>query len=170
MLNSHFRRVFAGNRRRRSHATCTEQLEVRTLLTAEPFQSYLLYATTRMPESQPYIDYQVGDWDDDGVLDIFNIHSANTASGNVEVFVYSTKYGYFDYTVSGGPTVYTDRIVTSMPAVTSKDWEFRMDNLFGSQHPDLVAIQKRSTESGFVEVTTLNGSDNFATEIGRAHV
>ena len=59
MLNSLFRRVFAGNRRRRSHATCTEQLEVRTLLTAELFQSYLLYATTRMPESQPYIDYQV---------------------------------------------------------------------------------------------------------------
>ena len=163
MLNNLLRRISAGNRRRRSKAQFAEQLEVRTLLTAEPLQNYLLYATTRMPESEPFIDYQLGDWDDDGVTDVFNIHSANTASGNVEVFVYSSNYSYFDYTVGGGSTVYTNRIITGMPAVTSKDWEFRIDNLFGSQHPDLVAIHKSSTASGFVEVTTLSGSDDFQT-------
>ncbi len=163
MLNNLLRRVFSGYRRRRSQNQCAEQLEVRTLLTAESFQSYLLYATTRMPEAQPYIEYQAGDWDDDGVTDIFNIHSANTESGNVEVFVYASRYSSFDFTAGGGSTIYTSRIVTAMPVVNSSDWEFRMDNLFGSSRPDLVAIKKRSTTSGFVEVTTLTGSDDFQT-------
>jgi hypothetical protein len=163
MLKNILRSVFAARRRRRSRVHQTEQLEVRQLLTAESFQSYLLYATTRMPESDSYIDYQAGDWDDDGVTDIFEIHSSGTASGNVEVFVYSTRYSYFDFTEGGGSTVYTDRIVTGMPAVTSNDWEFRVENLYGAQHPDLVAIHKRATTSGFVEVTTLTGSDRFLT-------
>ncbi|MCA9057233.1 MAG: hypothetical protein KDA85_01985, partial [Planctomycetaceae bacterium] len=139
-----------------------EQLEQRLLLTDLPFQQYVLYAPTAMPETDDRFTMQAGLWDNDVSTDIFLIQRAGTASSHVEVSVYSTTWGEFDFRHSGASTAYTTRLETALPTV-SDDWVFRMESWGGGTMPDLFAIHRAGTASGFVEVQVLTGESGFQT-------
>lgn len=153
------------SRRKLSHFRSAETLEVRALLTAEPFQQEVLYATTVIPEADDRHTMQVGDWNDDGTSDIFIVQRSGTASGQVEVSVYSSEFAYFDARNGGQTTAYIALLQTGL-AATNSDWEFRIDNWGGGTKPDLFAIHKANTASGFVEVTIFSGESNFTTSSG----
>lgn len=152
----------SDRRRRTFRVASTESLELRTLLTVEPFQQSVLYASMTFPEVDARTTMQTGDWNDDGVNDMFLIQRSGTASGKVEVGVYSTQYSYFDARTAGQPNYYTALLPVAMNAVNG-DREFRMDNWGGGSKPDLFAIHKANTASGFVEVTVFTGESNFTT-------
>ena len=161
-----FRRLsdlFRADRRRRLKGSnrLAETLEVRTLLTAEPFQEVLLYTTTAMPVSDPTYSYQSADWDNDGNTDLLLIQRSGTASGMVEVSVYSCAIPGFDARNNGQANAYTALLPVAM-AAASADWDFRIDNWGGGNKPDLFAIHRANTASGFVEVTIFTGESNFA--------
>lgn len=151
-----------NRRRRKLGIRSTEVLEIRMLLTAEPFQQAALYASTELPLADARTTMQAGDWNDDGVSDMFLIQRSDTTSGKVEVSVYSTQYSYFDARTGGQPNYYTALLPVAMDTVNG-DWEFRMDHWGGGSKPDLFAIHKSSTSSGFVEVTVFTGESNFTT-------
>lgn len=161
------KQVFASlqkrNLRGRLHRhRIVETLEVRSLLTAAPFQQLSLYATTNMPEATPAFTYQAADWDGNSITDVMLVQSSDTASGKVEVSVYSTQYSSFDAKNGGQANSYTALLPVAMNTVNS-DWEFRIDNWGGGSKPDLFAIHKANTASGFVEVTIFTGETNFTT-------
>ena len=163
-LNHLFSKALRSNRRRKaSRVASTEALELRTLLTAQPFQHDLLNALTTLPLVDARTTMQAGDWNDDGINDMFLIQRSGTASGKVEVGVYSTQYSYFDARTGGQANYYTALLPVAMNAVNNNDWEFRMDNWGGGSKPDLFAIHKANTASGFVEVTVFTGESNFTT-------
>ena len=171
-----FKQVFAflqkPTRRRRSNRhRITETLEIRSLLTAAPFQQLSLYATTNMPESTPASTYQAADWDGNGITDVMLVQSSGTASGKVEVSVYSTQHSSFDATTGGQANRYTALLPVAMNAVNS-DWEFRIDNWGGGSRPDLFAIHKANTSSGFVEVNVFTGESDFrsSTPVFQTHL
>lgn len=148
-------------RRRRSvKPSFAESLEIRTLLAAEPFQQHALYAFTMMPESDERFTMQTGEWNSDSVSDIFNIQRSDTASGKVEVAVYSTQFVDFDARNGGQANAWIALLPVAMP-VTNGDWDFRIDHWGGGTKPDLFAIHKANTNSGFVEVTIFTGESNF---------
>ena len=97
ILNQLFVSPWKPNRRSRlTRQRTVETLEVRTLLTSAPFQQLSLYATTVMPEASPDFTYQAADWDGNSITDIMVVQSFGTASGKVEVSVYSTEYPTFN--------------------------------------------------------------------------
>ena len=162
-LKKLFSKPLRSDRRRKTFRVASvESLELRTLLTVEPFQQGVLYASMTFPEVDARTTMQTGDWNDDGVNDMFLIQRSGTASGKVEVGVYSTQYSYFDARNGGQPNYYTALLPVAMDAVNG-DWEFRMDNWGGGSKPDLFAIHKANTASGFVEVTVFTGESNFTT-------
>lgn len=163
MVIQSFLNLFRSNHRRRRTGRnhMAEVLEVRTLLTAEPFQDVLLYATTAMPVSDPTFTYQSAEWDNDGFTDLMLIQRSGTASGMVEVSVYSTAFSSFDARNAGQANAYTALLPVAM-ASSNADWDFRIDNWGGGSKPDLFAIHKANTTSGFVEVTIFTGESNFA--------
>jgi hypothetical protein len=163
ILNVRTRR--SARRRAVAKSFAAETLEVRTLLTADPFQQYALYATTVMPQADDRFTMQVGNWDDDSVSDVFTIRRSGTESGKVEVAVYSAKFPYFDARHDGQATAWIALFPTGLNAVNA-DWEFRIDNWGAGSKPDLFAIQKANTASGFVEVTVFTGESNFESSSG----
>jgi len=163
VLRSHSRTSLA--RRRLTRSAASESLEVRALLTAAPFQQHLLYANTVMPEADDRFTMQVGEWNNDSVSDIFQIQRSGTASGNVEVSVYSTQFSNFDARHDGQTTPWIALLPVAMTAANA-DWDFRIDHWGGGTKPDLFAIHKANTASGFVELTIFTGESNFTSSSG----
>ncbi len=163
-----FSKIFHSKLRRRTVwrslalLNAVESMEVRTLLTAAAFQNKALYATTVMPAADDGTTMQAGDWDDNGISDVFLIQRSGTASGQVEVSVYSAAFASFDARNGGQSTVASARFPVAM-SVTNADWDFRIDNLRGGSKMDLFAIHKANTASGFVEVTVFTGESHFVT-------
>ena len=151
-----------ARRARSVKASVAETLEIRALLTVEPFQREVLFATTAMPEADERFTMQTGEWNNDSVTDIFIIQRSGTASGQVEVSVYSTEFVTFDARNGGQATAYIALLPVAL-ATTNADWDFRIDHWGGGTKPDLFAIHKANTTSGFVEMTIFTGESNFAT-------
>ncbi|MCA9063193.1 MAG: hypothetical protein KDA96_09040, partial [Planctomycetaceae bacterium] len=140
----------------------TEKLEERLLLTDVPFQERLLFTSTDLPQADDRFTMQSTLWDGDAYTDLLLIQRAGTSSSQVEVAVYSSAASRFDNRSSGGSTAYTQLFPTALPEV-NEDWVFRVDFWGGGTKPDLFAIHKAGTTSGFVEVQIFTGESGFTT-------
>ncbi len=79
-------------RRLRTQGLHMERLEERRLLVGQPFQMAILETGTPVPEfNNGQYTMAVADWDLDGQEDMFAIKTKSTASGKVEVSVYSAR-------------------------------------------------------------------------------
>jgi hypothetical protein len=114
---------------------------------AAPFQQFLLHTATPLVGDD--FDYAVADWNGDARPDLFAIKRQHTGSGTIEVHILSGASNYQQFLLH-----------TATPLV-GDDFDYAVTDWNHDDVPDLVAIKRRNTGSGRIEVHILSGSSNF---------
>jgi hypothetical protein len=133
--------------------TGTNRLEVHILNGANNFQTFFLETGTPIT-SQDATNYlfAMGDYNRDGLPDLYCLKHSNTGTGKLEVHVLSGASNYQSFLLeTGTPITQADAI----------NFQFAVGDYNKDGIPDLYCIKKSSTGTGTLEVHVLNGANNF---------
>ena len=120
-----------------------------------PYSCTILDAITAVSgaDASDFAAWILGDFNQDGVLDLYGIKTRNTGSGDVEVHILSGASGYHTWLLHAVVPI------TAADAANFSGWalgDYVRDGL-----PDLYAIKTRNTGSGAAEVHILSGSSDY---------
>ena len=135
---------------KKSH-TGTNSTEVHILSGASNFQRFIFQSGTGLLESNADIEFEVADWDKDGVLDLIAIKKNNTGTHNTEIRILSGASQFQQFILQIGTGLHETRDDFTFEVV---DWD--KDNTL-----DLVAIKKRGTGTNSTEIHVLSGASTF---------
>ena len=131
--------------------TGSRSTEVHILSGKNNFQSWLLQTGTILHETDDNFDFCLGDYNNDGNLDLYAIAKRNTGSKSTEVHILSGKNNFQSWLLQTGTILHE----------TDDNWAFGVSNYSGNGNKDLYCIAKNFTGSKSTEVHILNGSNNF---------
>ena len=131
--------------------TGSKSTEVHILSGKNNFQSWLLNTGTILHETDDNWDFCLGDYNNDGNLDLYAIAKRNTGSKSTEVHILSGKNNFQSWLLNTGTILHE----------TDDNWAFGVSNYTGQGNKDLYCIAKRCTGSKSTEIHILNGSNNF---------
>ena len=97
------------------------------------------------------MDFCLGDYNNDGKLDLYTIKKNHTGSKSTEVHILSGSNNFQSWLLQTG-TILNE---------TGSNWVFGVSNYSGQGNKDLYCIAKNCTGSKSTEVHILNGSKNF---------
>ncbi|KAJ5150900.1 uncharacterized protein N7482_010152 [Penicillium canariense] len=120
-----------------------------------PFQSYILQTGTALHETDDTFDFVMGDWNQDGHLDLIAIKKSKTGSNSTEVHILSGASNFKDFILHTG---------TPLPE-TDDTFDFAIGDWNKDGCLDLIAIKKSKTGSNSTEVHILSGASNFQSYI-----
>ena len=135
----------------KKNKTGTNSTEVHILGGESNFQTFLLQTGTALHETGNNCKFCVGDYNNDGKLDLFYICKNNTGSKSTEVHILSGKSGYKEFIMQTGTKIQE----------TDDNWEFGISNYLGNGNKDLYCINKRNENGKCTDVHILDGSKNF---------
>lgn len=127
------------------------KLEVHVLDGSTGYQTFLAQHATAAdgPGNSTEFDYGLGDYDGDGILDLYTINK-NGLSGKTEVHVLSGASGF---------QTYVAHIATALGMTGSGgSWVFGVSDYNLDGKPDIYAFRKESAQA---EVHVLNGANGF---------
>jgi hypothetical protein len=135
------------------NTTGTNTTEVHVLDGGTNFQTFLLHTGTALGQTGGTFDFDVVDWNQDGVLDVVAIQKEQTGSGRTELHILNGASNFQNFLLrratalgpSGGNHVFK-----------MADWD--RDGVL-----DLVAIQQNQTGSRTTEVHILSGATTYRT-------
>ena len=122
-----------------------------------PYQTRLLDTGTPIPEADGAANsagWALGDFNLDGVPDLFDVKVRNTGTGKVEVHILSGASGFQSWLLETGTP-----ILEADGAANFGGWAVADFN--GDDVPDLFGIKVRNTGTGNVEVHVLDGATGF---------
>ena len=131
----------------------TPNVEVHILDGATNYATFLSHASVALPAVEPGLawTFDVADFNQDGVPDLYAFRKSGGGSGRTEVHIYSGKDGF--QTVLG-------HFVMPMPPVGTDDaWEFHTAYMDADSIPDVVAVAKQNGAT--TEVHVVSGSSNY---------
>ncbi|MCP4896620.1 MAG: VCBS repeat-containing protein [bacterium] len=120
------------------------------------FGSFLHHIPTTLAETgdDQTWTFLVGDYNSDGVVDLYALQRQGTPSHQTELYILDGA-SFFGSTLIHG-------VETTLKEVGSDaSWNFSLAELNGDSLPELYAVQKAGTRSGQTEVFVLNGADHF---------
>jgi hypothetical protein len=127
--------------------TGTGSTEVHVLSGASDYQSWLLHTGTPLHETDNSVEFALGDYDRDGMPDLFVIKKSGTGTGSTEVHVLSAAGDYQSWSLhTGTPLQETD-----------DKFAFGVADHDGDGKADLFAIKKSSTDTASTEVHVVAG-------------
>jgi kumamolisin len=134
--------------------TGTKSLEVHVLNGADNFQSFLLRVGTPILEADAAnFQFAIGDFNRDGVLDLYCVKLTNTGTSSLEVHVLDGKDHFQSFLLHTG---------TSITSAEAANFHFFASGDFDQDGvDDLYCIKVHDTGTNSVEVHILNGADNF---------
>ncbi|HEV7731347.1 MAG TPA: hypothetical protein VGR62_04255 [Candidatus Binatia bacterium] len=127
--------------------------EVHVLSGASRWRQFVLHSTTYFGETDGRVQWDMLDWNRDGVLDLIAVVRTQTGSGRTEVHVLDGAGGF--------QTFLLHAVTAYGPTDDRWDWEFTDWNRDGVM--DLVAIIKSQNVSGAVDVHVFDGVTGFQT-------
>ncbi|WP_242058452.1 DUF4347 domain-containing protein [Microcoleus sp. FACHB-SPT15] len=98
--------------------TGTNSTEIHILDGASNYQAFSLHAGTALHQTGDNFDFQVGDYDGDGLMDIAAIKKSDTPKGMTEVHVLDGKTNYQTFSLHTETTLHQ----------TPSGWDFVMDD------------------------------------------
>jgi hypothetical protein len=128
----------------------TSSTEVHVLNGANNFSSYLLHTGTALEQTYSNFEFELGDYNKDGILDLYAIKKNGTGSGSTEVHVLNGANNFSSYLLHTGTVL----------AQTDSNFEFELGDYNADGILDLYAIKKNGTSS--TEVHVVNGVNNFS--------
>ncbi|KAG2027857.1 hypothetical protein GB937_000302 [Aspergillus fischeri] len=133
--------------------TGTGRVEVHIASAASNFQTRIKeVGTTFLPEDNG--NWQMADFDGDGILDLIYIKTRNTGTGRVEVHVASGASNYQTRVQEVGTTFYPE-----------DNGVWQMIDFNRDRKLDLVYIKTRNTGTGRVEVHVASGASTYQTRV-----
>jgi len=133
--------------------TGTNTIEVHVLSGRLNYQRFLLQTGTALAQSEDANgDYQLGDFDRDGIPDLFFIKRRNTGTNTIEVHVLSGASNYRTFIVHTG---------TALAQSEDGNGDFLLADFDRDGIPDLFFIKRRNTASHTIEVHVLTGRSNY---------
>ncbi|KAJ5500051.1 hypothetical protein N7453_009102 [Penicillium expansum] len=135
--------------------TGTKSTEVHILSGASNFQTFILQTGTPLHETDDTFNFAVGDWNQDGRLDLFAIKKSNTGTKSTEVHILSGASNFQTFVLQTGTPLHE----------TDNTFSFAVGDWNQDGRPDLFAIKKSNTGTKSTEVHILSGASNFQTFI-----
>ncbi len=129
--------------------TGTNSTEIHILNGKNNFQDFLLQTGSILHEVVSDFEFEVGDYNKDGKMDLWAIKKKATESNTVEINILSGKKNFQSFLLRTGSALHEN----------SKDFEFIVANFNSDRRKDLVAIRK----SNPARIYVLDGSRKFKT-------
>lgn len=135
--------------------TASGHVEVNVATRASAYKAYSGHLITPLAITDPQNwVFRFASYNHSGGRDLYAIHEAGTASGNVEVHVLSEASGYRQWTA---------HLVTPIAAVDPTQWQLELGPHAGDRNTDLYAIRTAGTSGGSAEVHVLSAASNYKT-------
>jgi len=131
--------------------TGSKTTEVHILNGANNFQSFLLHTGTALHETGDTFDFALGDYNGNGILDLYAISKSGTGSKTTEVHVLNGADNFQSFLLHTGTALHE----------TGNTFQFLLGDYNRNGKLDLYAISKSGTGSKTTEVHVLNGANNF---------
>ena len=129
----------------------SKSTEVHILSGANNFQSFLLQTGTKLHETDNNWNFCLGDFNNDGNLDLYCIAKNCTGSNKTEVHILSGANNFQSFLLQIGTILHE----------TNDNWAFGVSDYCGHGNKDIYCIAKRNTNSKSTEIHILNGENNF---------
>ena len=126
-------------------------IEVYILNGNDNFQSYLLRTTTPLHETEDNFQFLLGDYNQNGKLDLYCIKKNHSESNQTEIHILDGNDKYKSYLLKTSTKLHE----------TGEGWVFLLGDFNKNRILDLYCIAKYNTGSNSTEVHILNGNDNF---------
>lgn len=125
--------------------------EVHILDGANNYGNFLFQTETILHETDGNWQFCLGDYNNDGYLDLYCICKKNTGSHSTEVHILSGSDDFGSFLLQTGTNLHE----------TDNTWKFCLDDFNGDGYLDLFCIKKSNTGSGSTEVHILGGNSNY---------
>ena len=133
------------------NGTGSKTTEVHILNGANNFQNFILQTKTALHETDGNWQFLLGDYNHDGILDLYCIAKQYTGTHKTEVHVLSGKNNFQSFLLHTGTILHE----------TDGNWKFGLGDFNGDSHLDLYCIAKQHTGTHTTEVHILGGRSNF---------
>jgi hypothetical protein len=127
--------------------TTSKSTEVLVLSGASGYIKPILQTATPLEETDDTYEFLLSDWNGDGKPDLIAIKKTSTDTEFTQVQIFSGQHDFKQTMFK------TDTILLN----TQKNFEFALVDWDNTGRPDLVAIKKRSTNAGKIELHILSG-------------
>ena len=131
--------------------TRNNSTEVHILDGKNDFKTFLLHTTTRLHETDDDFQFLLGDYNQNGKLDLYCIKKNDTGTNSTEVHILDGNDRYKSFLLHTGTKLHE----------TGDNFQFLLGDFNKNGILDLYCIAKYNTGSNFTEVHILNGNDNF---------
>ncbi len=131
--------------------TGTNSTEIHVLNGATGFQSFLIQTGTALHETDQNFTFGVGDYNRDGIKDIYAIKKSNSGTNRTEIHVLNGASGYQNYLLNTG----------SVLDETHGEFDFEIGDINNDGYLDVIGFLKRNTGSNSIEIHALSGRTNF---------
>src|SRR5262249_38697526 len=129
-------------------------LEVHVLNGANSYQSFLLQTGTAITEADTAnFTFAVGDFNRDGVPDVFGFKRTNTGTGSLEVHVLDGANLYQVFSLHTGTSI--------SQADAATNFSFALGDFNQDTIPDVIGTKFSNTGTGTLEIHILNGATNY---------
>ena len=135
----------------KKNGTVCGKTEVHVLNGANNYKNYLLQTGTALHETDGNWQFCLGDYNNDGCLDLYCIAKKHTGSHSTEVHILSGKNHFQSFLLNTGSKLHE----------TDDNWKFSLGDFNGDGKLDLYCICKRNTGTHTTEVHILGGKNNF---------
>jgi ribosomal protein L24E len=117
------------------------------------FHTFLFHGGTPITQADAVnFVFAMGDFDRDGVPDLYCLKKSNTGTGRLEVHVLSGASNYQTFLLQTG---------TPIAQADAANFDFAVGDFDGSGTPDVFCIKRTNTGTGKLEVHVLSGAANY---------
>ena len=110
-----------------------------------------LHIKTALEETGDNWDFLLGDYNNNGTLDLYCIKKSNTETNSTEVHILNGNDNFQSFLLQTGTALQE----------TGDNWDFLLGDINNNGTLDLYCIKKSNTGSNSTELHILNGNDNF---------
>jgi hypothetical protein len=134
--------------------TSTNRVEMHILSGSSNYQNFTLQIPTALSVTDDLNgDFLLGNFDGDGVPDLYFIKRRNTESGRIEVHVLSGASQY---------TEFVEQVATALPVSSDAVGTFTVGDFDGDGRSDLCFIRREGTANGNMEIEVYSAGSRFA--------